>query len=82
MSKGNRTGARSQGPGTGRTRRGTVNREQGAGFGPRSGGNCICSTCGYIVAHRFGMPCKDINCPNCGRVMNRDQITVSNDENI
>lgn len=76
MPKGNRTGARNQGPGTGRARKGTVHREQGAVLGPRSGVNCICSTCGYIVAHRLGMPCKDINCPNCGRVMNRAQVIV------
>ncbi len=77
MPKGHRTE-----PGTVRARRGTVNREQGAGLGPRSGENCQCLTCGYRVVHRLGRPCRDINCPNCGRVMSREQVTVSNDQNV
>ncbi|MGD9050939.1 MAG: hypothetical protein PVG17_03760 [Desulfobacterales bacterium] len=77
MPKENRTG-----PGTGSAQRGTGNREQGAGFSLISGGNCICLTCGYRVAHRLGRPCNDINCPNCGRVMNHEQATVSNDLNL
>jgi hypothetical protein len=77
MAKENKTG-----PGTGRARRKTVSWDQGAGFSPILGGNCICPTCGYKVAHRVGRPCRDINCPNCGRVMNRDQATVSIDLNI
>jgi len=28
-------------------------------------GYCVCSKCGYKVAHQHGVPCSQISCPNC-----------------
>lgn len=49
-----------QGPGGGRGRQGG-NRP---GSGP--GGNCVCPSCGTIVAHQRGIPCYQTVCPKCG----------------
>ena len=82
MPIGGGTGPRGQGPGAARGLRDTNGIGQGQGFGAGPGGYCVCLTCGYRVAYCLGRPCNYINCPNCGRVMNRDQITVSNDDNL
>ncbi len=46
----------------------------GSGFGWRrqirmqegcSGGDCICSECGYKTEHKRGIPCATIKCPKC-----------------
>ena len=76
------TGPRSQGPGAATGLKDTTGIKQGQAFGAGPGGHCVCLTCGYKAAYSLGRPCNYLNCPNCGRVMNRDQITVSNDENL
>lgn len=37
--------------------------EEASGKGPE--GDCICSACGYRVKHQKGLPCSNIQCPNC-----------------
>ena len=37
--------------------------EEAAGKGPS--GYCICSKCGYKIAHQRGTPCSDLECPKC-----------------
>ena len=37
--------------------------EEAAGKGPS--GYCICSKCGYKIAHQKGIPCSDLECPKC-----------------
>ncbi len=32
---------------------------------------CICPACGFEIPHRFGCPCKDEICPECGTNMVR-----------
>jgi len=31
--------------------------------------NCICPRCGALLYVKFSL-CKDVECPNCGRVFN------------
>lgn len=59
-----RTGLSSQGEKSGR---GTVQR---SGGGP--GGFCRCPACGFKVPHEQGIPCMQVACPHCGRIMGRD----------
>lgn len=35
-------------------------------------GNCICIACGTKVLHINGKPCRDEKCPDCGKVMMRE----------
>lgn len=35
-------------------------------------GDCICIHCGTKVLHTYGKPCRHENCPNCGKVMMRE----------
>ena len=35
-------------------------------------GDCICVHCGTKVGHIHGKPCREGNCPNCGKVMMRE----------
>ena len=79
MPRGDRTGPRGQGPGTGRGRRGTGSRGQGSGFGSGPEGNCVCPACGLKVAHKLGVPCYQMKCPKCGRMMSREGISILND---
>jgi len=37
------------------------------GSGP--GGNCVCPKCGASVPHQRGVPCYELNCPQCGTKM-------------
>jgi len=37
--------------------------EEAVGKGPS--GYCICSKCGYKIAHQRGTPCSDLECPKC-----------------
>jgi len=43
----------------------------GSGLG--SGGNCVCPSCGKKVAHKRGMPCVSMKCPDCGTFMTRER---------
>jgi len=36
------------------------------------GGNCICPSCGYKMAHFRAKPCNTIACPKCGTLMTRE----------
>lgn len=36
------------------------------------GGNCICVHCGTLIPHIQGKPCKERDCPNCGKKMMRE----------
>ncbi len=42
--------------------------------GPRQGmpENCICPACGAKAQHRRGIPCIQVQCPQCGRPMVRE----------
>ncbi|MBD3208679.1 MAG: hypothetical protein GF370_04485 [Candidatus Nealsonbacteria bacterium] len=48
-------------------------RGQGGGFGFGPGGNCVCPKCGKRTPHQRGQPCYEINCPECGTAMVRNQ---------
>ena len=68
MPFGDGTGPTGQGPGTGRRR----NRMGGNHPGRGHGGYCICSSCGKRLMHQPGVPCSNINCPQCGVKMVRE----------
>ena len=40
-----------------------------AGAGP--GGQCVCPSCGATLAHQVGLPCYQMECPQCGISMVR-----------
>jgi hypothetical protein len=67
------TGPMGQGPGTGRgvgTGRGRGRMGgSSAGAGPDS--YCVCPQCGAKVPHQRGIPCYNMNCPQCGTRMTR-----------
>lgn len=63
MEKGKGKGRGGQGSGRGR-------QSEGEGKGP--GGKCICPNCGYIKEHQRGVPCYEIECPECGISLVRD----------
>jgi len=71
MPRGDGTGPTGKGPGTGRGqgRGGGRGRMGGSGLGP--GGNCVCPKCGKTVTHKLGVPCYQVNCPDCGTAMVR-----------
>ena len=73
MPRGDGTGPRGQGPGTGRGMRRPQggNRERGGGFGAGPGGDCVCPNCGERVSHQLGTPCYEQKCPKCGAAMTR-----------
>jgi hypothetical protein len=73
MPRGDRTGPRGQGPGTGRGTRGSQGggRGRGGGFGAGPGGECICPKSGERVPHQLGTPCFEQKCPKCGAAMTR-----------
>ncbi len=74
MPRGDRTGPRGQGAGTGRGmgKTGGGGRGRRGGFGTGPGGNCICPKCGQKESHELGIPCFDITCPKCGTAMTRE----------
>lgn len=41
----------------------------GAGSGTGVGNVCICPACGAKAPHKRGIPCFQINCPQCGKPM-------------
>ncbi len=70
MPRGDGTGPRGQGPGTGRrSGRGRGGRQNGFAMGP--GGDCMCPSCGHALAHQSGVPCTQVKCPKCGQYMTR-----------
>ncbi|MDD5005365.1 MAG: hypothetical protein PHS93_02550 [Candidatus Omnitrophica bacterium] len=74
MPRGDGTGPLGQGPGTGRRRgMGRGRGKMGGGrIGVGSTGNCVCPSCGVIVAHQAGIPCASMDCPKCGMRMVRE----------
>ena len=74
MPRGDGTGPRGQGPGTGRGmgRAQGGGRGQGGGFAEGPGGYCICPNCGERVSHQLGSPCYEQSCPKCGTTMTRE----------
>ena len=69
-------GGRGQGGG-GRGQGGGGGRGRGAGTGPGAAGGigaadtCICPACGAKAPHERGIPCFQVNCPQCGKPMVR-----------
>jgi cation diffusion facilitator family transporter len=53
------------GKGFGWQRRGKFKKEIEEASGKGPGGYCICPRCGYKTAHRQGVPCSTLKCPNC-----------------
>jgi len=49
--------------------RGRVPGGQSLGLGP--GGVCQCPECGFKVPHEQGIPCIQLTCPRCSRIMER-----------
>ncbi len=47
-------------------------RLRGGGRGAGPGGQCLCTNCGTVVAHKQGIPCIEETCPNCGASMSRE----------
>lgn len=87
MPRGDGTGPKGQGPKTGRGMKGTgigtgrgtgrgtgtgrMGRMSGTRAGAGPGGQCVCPSCGAIVAHQIGVPCYQSKCPKCGIAMVR-----------
>jgi len=84
MPRGDGTGPRGMGPGTGRGmgRRGAVGqnnvqnsgrlgRMSGTRAGAGPGGECVCPSCGATAPHQAGVPCYQQKCPKCGANMAR-----------
>ena len=71
MPRGDGTGPRGQGPGSGRGMggRNTPTGRFSTGAGP--GGECVCPSCGAVQTHKPGQPCTEIECPKCGTLMVR-----------
>jgi len=62
------------GPGTGRGMGGGGSgRGRMGGTRPGAGpaGECVCPSCGATAPHQAGVPCYQIECPNCGTSMVR-----------
>ncbi len=85
MPRGDGTGPRGKGPGTGRRMGrmagnpqggmgiGTPRRQGGSGpFAAGPEGQCVCPKCGYKVQHAAGQSCQQTVCPKCGAMMTRD----------
>ncbi len=58
-----------RGGGRGAAGRGGMGRRGGTGAGPA--GECVCPRCGTRVPHQTGIPCTQVNCPQCGSPMIR-----------
>ena len=71
MPRGDGTGPRGQGPGTGRgLGRGNFPKgRMGGDAGP--GGQCVCPSCGTVIDHKIGFACTATKCPQCGTMMVR-----------
>lgn len=74
MPRGDKTGPKGQGAGTGRGMRpsdGGRSRARGSGFAAGPGGDCVCPNCGQKATHQLGRPCFEQKCPKCGAAMTR-----------
>jgi len=73
MPRGDGTGPKGQGPGTGRgIRRGSGGQGREGGFAAGPGGYCICANCGEKTVHNPANPCYEQKCPKCGTAMTRE----------
>lgn len=61
---GGRGGGMGRGSGQGRNR--------GGAFG--TGGFCVCAKCGAKVPHEQGVKCTNLQCPECGHTMVREEL--------
>jgi len=43
----------------------------GAGVGIGASDSCVCPACGAKIPHERGIPCMQVNCPQCGKPMVR-----------
>jgi len=41
------------------------------GQGLGKGGRCVCTHCGYAIAHERGVPCNTQICPKCKEPLDR-----------
>ena len=72
MPRGDGTGPPGGSSGSGRGRGGgPMGRMRNSIPGTGPGKNCLCPSCGAIVAHQAGLPCYDVKCPRCGKTMAR-----------
>ncbi len=73
MPFGDGTGPTGKGAGTGKGQGKGSGRGRMGGTRPGAGpdGNCVCPSCGTVVAHERGIPCYTIACPKCGTKMVR-----------
>ncbi|NLK65836.1 MAG: DUF5320 domain-containing protein [Tissierellia bacterium] len=71
MPFGDGTGPMGQGPGTGRGMGTGRGRMGGSSAGAGPGGYCVCPKCGAKVPHQRGIPCYNMNCPQCDTRMTR-----------
>jgi len=65
-------GGQGVGGGGGRGQGGGGRQGQGAGPGAAPQGLCRCPACGASVPHERGIPCFQVNCPQCGKPMVRE----------
>ena len=73
MPRGDGTGPRGQGPGTGKgIGRGGTGQGLGGGLAAGPGGYCVCPDCGEKALHQLGSPCYEQKCPKCGAAMTRE----------
>ncbi len=61
-----------QGEGWGLGNGGGRGRNKGGAFGV--GGYCVCAKCGAKTAHRNGVKCTTVKCPECGHIMVREEL--------
>ncbi len=73
MPRGDGTGPKGQGKGTGggKGMGQGGSRRQGGDLATRPDGYCVCPSCGEKAAHQRGTPCSDQQCPKCGTSMTR-----------
>ncbi|MHB9075274.1 MAG: NifB/NifX family molybdenum-iron cluster-binding protein [Desulfobaccales bacterium] len=45
---------------------------RGSGAGAGMSNSCICPACGAKAPHERGIPCMQVNCPQCGKPMVRE----------
>lgn len=73
MPRGDGTGPRSVGPGSGGGMgRRSSGRGQSGGKDAGPGGYCICPRCGERQPHQLGTACFEVKCPKCDAVMTRE----------
>jgi len=53
--------------GTGQDPRGA--QVQASGLPVKSGGGCICPSCGFSMPQEAGVQCYNKHCPKCGTIM-------------